>query len=305
MTASAQATAAALALRAGMHALVCLPARYIAGRMMLARGLVLGLQMTLVEPSANPLATLAAGTAIDFAAFVPLQVQTLLESGEQARLDAMHAILVGGGPISATLAAAIAPLRAPVYHTYGMTETATHIALRRLSGPQRNDNFTPLPGVTLRLDGRGCLAIRGPMTDGAWVQTNDLAALQADGSFAWLGRADNVVNSGGVKVHIEPLEATLERLLPTLLGAAWDGRRFIVAGLADARLGETVAIILEGSPLPAAQANALLGGLRQRLSPFEAPRRILYAARFAETETGKIDRAATRAQAQQEQPKGD
>ncbi len=294
MTASARATAAALDLRAGMHALICLPARYVAGRMMLVRGLVLEMAMTLVEPAANPFLCLRADEDFDFAAFVPLQMETMLAGPERARVSALHAVLVGGGPLHARLAAAIAPLRAAVYHTYGMTETATHVALRRLSGPSRSDFFTPLPGVALRLDARGCLAICGPMTAGAWVQTNDLAELRSDGAFSWLGRVDNVVNSGGVKVAIEPLEAALETLLPALLGAAWDGRRFAIAGAADERLGETVVLILEGARLAQPLEDALLEALRRELGPFRTPRRVFYVARIAETDSGKIDRAATR-----------
>ena len=136
MTASARATGAALGLQPGMRSLVCLPARYIAGRMMLVRGLVLGLDMTVVEPAADPLADLYRAARFDFAAFVPLQLQTLLAGPPHYRavLDEMQAILVGGAPVSTELEAALARLRAPVYHTYGMTETATHVALRRLNG---------------------------------------------------------------------------------------------------------------------------------------------------------------------------
>ncbi len=297
MCASVHATAAALELLSGMRSLVCLPVHAIAGRMMLVRGLELGLAMTLVEPAANPLAALPADAAIDFAAFVPLQLETLLAGPERARVDAMHAVLVGGGPINRALAEAIAPLHAPIYHTYGMTETATHVALRRLSGPAGSNTFIPLPGVALRLDARGSLAIQGPMTEGGWVQTNDLVNLHNDGSFVWLGRLDNVVNTGGIKVHIEPLEAVLETLLPELLGGAWDGRRFAIAAQPDARLGQMVVLLLEGASWPDDVQGTLLRALRERLGPYEAPRVLHYADRFAETSTGKIDRAATLARA--------
>lgn len=294
MEASARATAAALGLESGQHALVCLPARFVAGRMMLARVLVCGLHAWLVEPSANPLAALEAATPIDFAAFVPLQVQTLLARPEtRARLDAMSAILIGGGPVGAALEDALLSLRARVFHTYGMTETATHVALRRLNGPSRSEAFHPLPGVELRLDERGSLAVCGAVTAGEWVQTNDSALLHADGSFVWLGRVDNVVNSGGVKVHVERLEAQLERLLPALAGDVWGERRFFVAGLPDLRLGARVTLVLEGEPLPQQVERALLDALRAHLGPYETPRAVVAVAAFAETPTGKINRVAT------------
>jgi non-ribosomal peptide synthetase component F len=200
MIASAQATAAALSLAAGDPALVCLPTHYIAGRMMLVRGLVVGMPMTLVTPSANPLAAAPAGARFAFTAVVPLQLETLLAADNptvRSQLAGMKAILVGGGPLSPALTAAAQTCPSPIYHTYGMTETITHIALRRVNGADAGDAFTPLPGVHLRLDDRGCLAICGPMTAGAWVQSNDVVELLADNTFRWLGRSDNVINSGG------------------------------------------------------------------------------------------------------------
>jgi O-succinylbenzoic acid--CoA ligase len=313
MESSAWATARALDLRAGMSALVCMPVRYIAGQMMLARGLALGLAMTLVEPASDPLAGLPPDATFDFTAVVPLQLQTLLggPAGYRERLNRMAAILVGGAPVSAALEQQTQALAAPVYHTYGMTETATHVALRRLNGPDASPWFHPLPGVEVATDDRGCLRLTGPMTLGRWLQTNDLVDLailpgqpsQApagsdDGSrstvhtasFRWLGRWDNVINSGGVKVQVEAVEAAV--------GQAWQAlglaeRRFFVAGLPDPRLGERVTLWVEGDPLPAEQQAALAAAMAQALHAYEVPRQVFYAPRFAETATGKIDRWAS------------
>lgn len=290
MAASAQATAAALGLAAGDAVLVCLATRYIAGRMMLARGLVLDMPMTLVPPAANPLDTLPTTRRFAFTAVAPLQLQTLLaDARPQTRvlLGGMKAILVGGGPVSPALVAATATESAPVFHTYGMTETATHIALRRLNGPEASDAFTPLPGVHLRLDKRGCLAIAGPMTAGLWVQTNDLVDLQPDGAFRWLGRWDNVINTGGVKVQVEQVERSVAALhLPELAGA-----RFFIAGLPDERLGQMVTLVVERSAeYDEERVQQLLSALRAALDRFAAPRRVITVPRFAETPTGKIDR---------------
>jgi O-succinylbenzoic acid--CoA ligase len=314
MEASARATAAALGLGARDRALVCLPARYVAGRMMIVRCLVLGLTGYVVAPSSDPLALLDPHTSLDFGAFVPLQMETLLDTAlvapsdscyaeETARsfryrrlLEGMRAILIGGGPVSEALHNKIAALGAPVYHTYGMTETATHVALRRLNGgaDRREEGawFTPLPGVELALDHRGCLAIRGAATAGEWVQTNDLVELRPDGTFAWLGRWDNVINSGGVKVQIETVEAAVEALKLRHPEATWAGRAMAAAGLPDDRLGQVVTLVLEGEPLDAAGEAELLELLRRELDRFAVPRRFVYLRALPQTPTGKIDRRA-------------
>ncbi len=310
LAASAHATGEALGLQRGQRALVCLPTRYIAGRMMLVRGLVLGLAMTVVEPAADPLAGLDAAWQPDFAAFVPLQLETLLDAALVApadscfgddtetafryrrRLEGMTAILVGGGPVSPPLQAKIARLSAPVYHTYGMTETATHIALRRLNGPHASPAFVPLLGVALALDARGCLTIRGAVTDGALLTTNDLVDLRADGTFVWLGRWDNVINSGGVKVYSEQVEETVAALQAQAGGTGWAARRLAVTGLPDERLGQVVTLVLEGTPLPAAEEDVLQAALRTLLDRFALPRRFVYLPHIPLTPTGKIDRQA-------------
>jgi len=308
MEASANATGAALGLNAGDRALVCLATRYIAGRMMLVRGLVLNLEMVVVAPAADPLIGFASDERFDFAAFVPLQLQTLLDTAltadsdscfpeDTARayryrriLDGMKAILVGGGPVSPTLEAAIRRLAAPVYHTYGMTETATHVALRRLNGLGASTAFRPLPGVALRVDDRVCLAICAPMTADVWIQTNDVVDLQADGSFVWLGRWDNVINSGGVKVSVEAVEKVIEQVAADQRELGLVQRRLFVAGLTHERLGQEVVLIVEGGALSADQEEQLHWTLGQALERYHAPRRILYYPHFPVLPTGKIDR---------------
>lgn len=309
MEASARATGAALGLRNGQRALVCLPTRYVAGRMMLVRGFVLGLEMLVVEPASDPLADLPEGWQPDFTALAPLQMQTLLAAaltapadscfGDETErafryrrlLDGMSAILLGGGPVNEEIQRQVQQLATPVYHTYAMTETATHIALRRLNGPAATDAFVPLRGVELALDARGCLAIRGAVTNGAWVQTNDLVELRADGSFVWLGRADNVINSGGVKVQAEQVEAAVAALQSSRPDLAWRGRRLAVTGLPNERLGQIVTLVIEGLPLSADQEAEIAAALRAELDRFWTPRRFAYLPHLPMTPTGKIDRA--------------
>jgi O-succinylbenzoic acid--CoA ligase len=310
MEASARATGAALGLQEGQVALVCLPTSYVAGRMMLVRGLVLGLALHVVAPAADPFEGLDRAFHADFAAFVPLQMQTLLDAALVAPndscyagdteaafryrrlLEGMQAILIGGGPVSRPLLEGIRQLSAPVYHTYGMTETATHIALRRLNGPAAAESFTPLEGVELALDDRGCLAIRGAVTNGAWIQTNDLVELRADGSFVWQGRWDNVINTGGVKVQVESVEAAVLTLQARRTDLAWAGRRLAVAGLPDTRLGAAVTLVLEGPALAPAEEAAIAAALRAELDRFALPRRFAYVQELPLTPTGKIERQA-------------
>ncbi|SDM25869.1 O-succinylbenzoic acid--CoA ligase [Catalinimonas alkaloidigena] len=291
MEASARLTGEALGLTTGDKALVCLPTRYIAGTMMLVRGLVLGLELHLYPPHRNPLALVAAGTSFDFTAMVPMQLETILRETPQALAAFAHAkaILLGGAPLSATLEEQVQALPCPVYHTYGMTETVSHVALRRLNGPERSAVFTSLPGIDLRLDDRGCLCIRGAVTNAQWITTNDLVELHADGRFRWLGRADHVINSGGVKVQPEAVEQAVDKLWKENKIA----ERYFVGSQPDKYLGQCVVLFVEGMPFPPTREEWLLEALRERLPRYHAPKRLLYVPSFEETPTGKIDRTGT------------
>lgn len=297
METSALATAAAVGLQKGMQSLVCLPTRFIAGKMMLVRGLVIGMKMTVVEPSSDPLVDLPPASHFDFTAMTPMQMAGVLAKDRfNNRLQDFHAILLGGGPVSQLLEEQLQPIRSPVYHTYGMTETVSHVALRRLNGAQASADFHPLPGVSLGIDERGCLNIRAPMTDDQLLQTNDLVDLHPDGSFRWLGRWDNVINSGGVKVQVEKVEQEIGKALAGLGDREIGERHFFVAGIADERLGEVVTLFVEGRPLETDVEEQLLLRLRNRLQRYQLPRKIVYAPIFSQTPTGKIDRKTTLSQ---------
>ncbi|GIV36201.1 MAG: hypothetical protein KatS3mg032_0580 [Cyclobacteriaceae bacterium] len=192
---SARRTLSALPVKPGDTALLCLDPRYIAGKMMLVRAFIHNLPIVAVEPSGNPLAHLE--QPVDFTAVVPLQLSRILAESPTA-LQKIKTVLVGGAPVPPPLAKAIQPLPGAVYATYGMTETASNIALQRLSGANPDRSFRPLPGVTLTLNHRGCLVIRLP--DFAKpIVTRDAAEIFPDGTFQILGRLDHVINSGGHK----------------------------------------------------------------------------------------------------------
>jgi O-succinylbenzoic acid--CoA ligase len=300
MVTSAYYTGRALGLQPGDRALVCLSVEYIAGMMMLVRGFELGLHLTVIDPVSQPLARLAPAVRFDFTAMVPLQLHATLHGNhhEGAILDDMKAVLIGGAPLSLALEEQLQRVQAPLYHTYGMTETVSHVALRRLNGPQRSDRFITFDEVRLGLDERGCLMITSALTRGETLYTNDLVELHTDGSFRWLGRVDNVINSGGVKVHIEKVERALEAWLLHYQAGLYAERRFFVGALEHARLGHAVVAVIEGEPCSGEAPGAvpLETALRTHMSPaltaYEIPRKVYFVPHLLETPTGKIDRRA-------------
>ncbi|GAB3795395.1 AMP-binding protein [Spirosoma humi] len=310
MKASAHLTGQTLGLRAGDPALVCLNTRYVAGIMMLVRGLELGLPMTILEPASNPLTGLdPASQRFAFTALVPLQLQTILSNPEPKSradqvtiLNKMKAILVGGAATSPSLEQALQEIDAPVYATYGMTETVSHIALRRLNGPDASNLFTALAGVNLGIDARECLHITSAATNFERIQTNDVVDLITDTNgkgpkFRLLGRADRVINSGGVKVQPEPVELLIQSVLAT--NKTTSDRpipRLFVAGLPDERLGQRMVLIIEQELIDADQWQRIQQAVRERIGPYAVPKERITIAQFAETPTGKVDQKATIAQ---------
>ncbi|WP_019986557.1 AMP-binding protein [Rudanella lutea] len=300
MQASAELTGQTFGLQAGDRALCCLNTAYVAGTMMLVRALTLGLRLVLVEPSGNPLTLFKTGTNnFDFFAFVPLQVQAILgQTPEKIEiLNQAKAILLGGAATSPVQEAQLQVIAAPVYATYGMTETVSHIAIRRLNGPNKSDFFTALDGVELRTDARHCLAIRAAASNFAWVQTNDVFEW-ADGTepgkrFRILGRADSIINTGGVKVQPERVEQIVQRVL-AINGLS---PRLFVAGVPDERLGVRIVLVVEGKaealPELEARRSEWTEQVRREIGPYAVPKDIIFVATFCETPTGKIDRSKT------------
>lgn len=295
--ASAHLTGQTLGLEAGDHALVCLNIRYVAGVMMLVRGLELGLPMTVIEPAGNPLAGFdPVQTRFQFTALVPLQLQTMLDQSPTSLpvLNGAKAILIGGAPTSPALEQALQGIEAPVYATYGMTETVSHIALRRLNGPDRSSLFFALNGVDLGTDERGCLHITSAATNFVRVQTNDVAELiesPAPGpvQFRLLGRADRIINSGGVKIQPEQVE----RIIEDALAAVDITARLFVAGLPDDRLGQRIVVFVENSTIEPALWKRVQETIRQEIGPYAVPKAIIQVEEFSQTPTGKVDRAQT------------
>ena len=273
---SARATCRFLGLKAGDVALLCLPLDYIAGKMMVVRALTCGLRLIRVAPTSEPLA--ACRAAIDFAAMVPMQVFNSMQVPDECeRLERIRHLIIGGGAIDTSLAARLKTFRNAVWSTYGMTETLSHIALRRLSGPDATEWYTPLEGVTLSLNTEGCLVIDAPALADGQLITNDIAELLDDGRFRILGRRDNTICTGGVKVQAEVVEDCLRRHL---------NAPFCITKRADEKYGEVVVLLTEATDV--ATVATLCGRV---LPKYWQPRHIFSVAHIPLTETGKTARA--------------
>lgn len=265
----------------GDSALHCLPADFIAGKMMLVRAMMLGLEIDLVEPSLNPLEKVEKN--YDFAAMTPLQLHNALP-----KLDSIKKLIVGGAPVSRDLIEDIQEVSTLIFETYGMTETVTHIAARQLNHFRNaeeveNSWFRVLPNVKIKTDDRGCLVINAPHITKGTIVTNDLVNIRDEKEFEWLGRYDNVVNSGGVKLIPELIEEKFSQSLD---------KRFFVSGLPDKELGQKLVMVIEDDPEKEAHYQDILKSVKG-LDKYEMPKSLFFTTAFEETENGKVIRHAT------------
>ncbi|MBQ4326408.1 MAG: AMP-binding protein [Mailhella sp.] len=280
MEASARMTCSFLGLKAGDRALLCMPLKYIGAKMVVVRSILWGLDLYCVQASSHPLLTL--GFAPDFLAMTPAQVYSSLESEDEAALlEATGHNIIGGGAIDARLGARLRTFPNHVWSTYGMTETLSHIALRRLNGPEASDWYSPFEGVALRLTEEGALAIHAPAVCAEELVTNDIAELHEDGRFRILGRKDNVINSGGVKIQIEAVEAQLLPLMPCA---------FQITAGPDAHYGEVVVMLAEGEERGQGFEEAFAA-----LHAYSRPKHVFFVPSLPRTGSGKPDRATARA----------
>lgn len=262
MIQSALATGDFFDLNPGDKALLCLPVKFIAGKMMLVRSLILGLELDVVEPSTDPLALNT--KQYDFVAMVPLQVQNSIEA-----LTNVKKLIVGGAKMDAELEEKLLSLKTEIYETYGMTETITHIAAKRVG----EKTFSTLPNVKIAKDNRECLVITVPGICDQPIVTNDLVELINENQFTFLGRIDNVVNSGGIKLIPEQIESKLIGKINS---------RFFVTGIPDSVLGEKLILVVEG------EKQDFPADFFDGLDKYEKPKEIVFVPKFKENENGKL-----------------
>lgn len=280
MVNSAQATANYFDLPENSSALMCLSPNYIAGKMMLVRAIISGWNLDIVEPSSNPLDQ--TNSNYDFCAMVPLQLSNSL-----SQLHRIKKLIVGGASVTDDLIEKLQNIKTEVFATYGMTETITHIAIKPLSGFSSAGlvsapNFKTLPNVKISKDNRDCLVISAHKISENLIITNDVVELISKTEFKWLGRYDNVINSGGIKLIPEQIEKKLAKVITV---------RFFVAGLPDEVLGEKLVLVIENDKIQDVISNKVRN--LSNLNKFEIPKEFYFLEKFVETETKKIQRQQT------------
>lgn len=264
MMESALATGDFFDLSPGNRVLHCLPMKYVAGKMMFIRAFILGLDMKFVAPSTHPLENI--DEKFDFCAMVPLQAKNSLKD-----LKKVKKLIIGGGKVHKALEQELLKLPIKIYETYGMTETITHIAAKKIG----EKSFTVLPNVMVSIDERQCLVIDAKYISSKKIITNDIVNLISYKQFEWIGRIDNVINSGGIKLIPEKIEEKLSTLIP---------RRYFIYGQSDETLGEKVVLYVEGEPIKIEES------VFDVLEKFEKPKEIIFISKFQDTATGKIMR---------------
>lgn len=279
MVNSAIATGDFFNLKPGDKAYHCLPSNFIAGKMMLVRAIILGLELDVVEPKSLPVSN--SKKNYHFCALTPMQLKNFTKN-----LKHFKTVIVGGGKVSKSIIQSIQNSNCNVYETYGMTETVSHIAVKKLNNfnkkavheaPVEASCFKALPHIVLSVDNRGCLVIEAPYLLEKKIETNDLVKLHSQTTFEWLGRYDNVINSGGIKLFPEQIEEKLQNKITN---------RFFIASKPDDTLGEKTILIVEGN------AN-IEDEIFESLDTFEKPKEVFNIVKFHETKSGKIQREKT------------
>ena len=285
MAASARATCNFLCLEKGDTALLCMPLDYIAGKMMVVRSIVCGLKLIDVKPDGNPLNGMQKPPT--FAAMVPMQVYNSMQNEhERNLLMGIKHLIIGGGAVDDEMCKKLKSFPNAVWSTYGMTETLSHIAMKRLNGKDASSWYTPFENVKISLGTNGCLKINAPDVCKDVLQTNDLAELHNDGRrFRIIGRADNVICSGGIKMQIEDMEQTLKPHM---------NAPFIITKRKDPQFGEAVVMLVKD-----AGTKDAINACKTYLPKYSQPKKYIAVDRLPVTETGKPARAEAERMAEQ------
>lgn len=282
---SAKYTLDFLKLKQGMNALNCLPIEFVAGKMMLLRSIVGKLNCYVVKPSADPLFDVEYD--VDFVAITPYQLHDILKNPEsKEKLNRIKVVIIGGAAINENDRKLISAMDPESYLSYGMTETLTHIAMCPLKGSLSLSAFKLIhEDFSIEVNKMGQLKIRSPYKHAELIETNDIAELTSSNSFLLKGRSDNVINSGGIKIHPEEIESLLSEYIST---------PFFVTGISSDSFGERVTLVVEVGDSAAEKIQNLEELIKEiNIDNKHKPRAIVMLSRFVYTDSGKINRNET------------
>lgn len=272
-------------LETGQSLFICLNTQYTGGKMMLARALHNKMRVVWVEARQDAFQHFPNDTHFSLVSMVPSQMHTLMQrTDRELILKNIETILLGGAPVQKDLKEELRAIEAPsVYETFGMTETLSHIAVKKLNGKEAEESFSLLDGVEMRLDERGCIMVKAEVTNDQWVASNDLIEIVDTRHFAWKGRADNVVNSGGVKILLEELEEIMRPLLRAQ-GVKGD---FMLGAKHDPLLGEKLILYVEEH---LSNPTEILAAVKEDLPVFHSPKEVIQMKYLPRTSSGKLKR---------------
>ena len=281
MIASARMTCQFLRLKPHDKALLCMSLKHIGAKMMVVRSLIANLDLLVTPPSKNPLADIT--EPLNFVAMVPLQVYNSMQNPtEYERLKRIEKLIIGGGQIDEKMEAELKNFPNEVWSTYGMTETLSHIAMRRVNGPNASKWYQPLPNIKISTLSDGCLILDAPHLSEETIVTNDIVEINANNEFKILGRKDNVINSGGIKIQIEEVEKVVGKHL---------NNSFAITGKKDIMYGEIVVLYYTPS---AHFSQEILTAINNELPKYHKIKEAICIEEIPLTSNGKIDRGSLR-----------
>lgn len=279
--ASAKSTIDFLKLTNTDTALLCLNFDFVAAKMMIIRAINAGMKLIVAKPDAD-LGTIIKKYSITFAAFVPLQIEKIIDENGVELLNNIKNIIVGGASVSEKLITKLQNSSSTIYQTFGMTETVSHIAMRKINEKNTKKYYTILPNIEIKTNAEGCLCIKGDVTKNSWIETTDIVQLIDNQNFGWMGRKDFVINTGGIKINPEEIETKISSIINC---------NFIISDLKDEKLGQKIVLVLE-SKKEGYDEKLIIEKINQKLTKYEIPKLILYLDAFPISDNGKTNRLA-------------
>lgn len=271
MRVSARATNAFFGIKSGDVIASPLSVDYIAGKMMVVRAEESGAKLIQL-PVGNNVELPENDIVFSLVPIVPTQIASLISHSEYAAR--IRNLLIGGAAPSVEQCKKLVDAGYNTFISYGMTETCSHVALARADAPERL--FQAMPGVSFEVDNEGRLIISAPKYSFIRLHTNDVVDLISPQTFKYLGRADNIINSGGLKLIPEELER---------MYAPFIDKPFYVVGRTHPELGKAVCLVVEDG-----EAADLMQILRENLPHRVCPKIVECVSKLPRTSNGKIIR---------------